>query len=76
MEPMVRAGMQAIAEFMATQLKLLSLHFLKDPENHELIGISFWERKEDWQRAVGLSMQARQAGSRTALVEDPLAAAL
>lgn len=76
MEQMVRAGMQTFAEFMATQPGLLSLHFLRDSENGDLVGISFWERKEDWQRAMGLSMQARQAESHTALVTDPLAAAL
>ncbi len=58
MEQMVQAGMQAFAEFMATQPGLLSLHFLKDSENREFVGISFWERKEDWETAMGLSMQA------------------
>ncbi|MFZ0698637.1 MAG: antibiotic biosynthesis monooxygenase [Thermoplasmata archaeon] len=76
MEQMVQAGMQAFAEFMATQPGLLSLHFLKDSENRELVGISFWERKEDWQTAMGLSMQARQAESHNEIVADPLAAAL
>jgi hypothetical protein len=70
MEGKVQADMQSFAEWIAPQPGLRRLLFLKDSETGDLVGISVWDRKESWEKAMQLSMQARDAEAHNMMTAD------
>jgi hypothetical protein len=62
--------MQSFADWIASQPGLLRLLFLKDSETGDLVGISVWDRKENWERAMQRSMQARGAEAHNLMTAD------
>jgi len=72
MEKMVEVAMQAFAEWVQTQPGLLHIHQLKDLDSGELVGISFWDRKEDCERALALSAGAPEAAAKQRAIAEAL----
>jgi len=72
MDKLVEGAMQMFAEWVLTQPGILHIHQLKDLETGALVGISFWERKEDCERALTLSAQAPEANAKQKALTDAL----
>jgi hypothetical protein len=76
MEHFVRAEKQAFAAIVLSQPGPLSLYVSERAVNPGPGGRSLPARKEAWQRAMGLSIPGREAGSHNALSAETPAAAL
>ncbi|MCI4336216.1 MAG: hypothetical protein L3K17_03340 [Thermoplasmata archaeon] len=70
MEGKVQAAMQDFADWIAPQPGLVRLLFMKDSETGDLVGVSFWDRKESWEKAMQLSMQASAAEAHNMMAQD------
>ena len=69
---MVEGAMQMFAEWVQTQPGLLHIHQLKDLQTGELVGISFWNRREDCETALRLSALAPEAAAKQKALAEAL----
>ena len=72
MEKMVEGAMQMFAEWVLTQPGILHIHQLRDTDTGELVGISFWNRREDCERALALSASAPDAQPKQRAIAEAL----